>query len=115
VEGGEASIKVQSGAVIETQYLGLLDHDNQIVTTNRGSYLEVEFSDPQTIINDEEGRRVRFFSEFGIFQVRGIKIFTVPGMLNLRMRFKASRGAMTEQAKADGVFRMEYRAEIEEC
>ena len=111
----EVSIKVQSGAVIETQYLALLDEYNQTVTTNKGSYLEVEFSDPETIINDVAGRRVRFFSEFGVFEVSGVKIFTVPGRTDLRMRFFASRGAITDQEQKDGVFRMEYKAVIEEC
>lgn len=92
------SIRIQSGAPIETQYLGLLDHYNQIVTTNSGSYLEVSFSDANTIINGEAGRTVRIFSEFGIFNVKGIEIFTVPGRAGLRMEFKASVDAITDRS-----------------
>lgn len=90
IKRGLLQVAVQSGDYIQPQYLGLLDHYEQIDTTNRGAYIDVSFNDNKTVINNVPGATVRFFSQFGAFNVSSIKILTIPG-IDLLMKFTASK------------------------
>ena len=93
---------IQSGRIIHEFYLALLDQNDQVVTSNRGSKLSIIIDDPKTII---EGP-MRFFSSFGVYKISGMLIKTDPSAGSIIMTVEAEQMAI--KSSTDELVSIEY-------